>query len=349
MWGNIKVIRKIANGKTIIRVIGAVSFWILQIGLPNAQETETYPAVREYRLSGNGMSGLYPSFAAAGKAAFDAYAIPSYWPDAAKTDWWAASPYPGCQTKQEPGFVSGNAYVGIWTTLTAISNPASVMCTWTNVDVYIQQTCPAGGYLRVDQCLNAPACPVGKVRNPLTALCESSKLKSNGIPVRELCVGNPLNSGTGNKFESEADYTGAGLYPLEFRRSYNSQQNTMGGIGYNRRLSYGGSIALSLNSASATVYRPDGKVITFGLSNGVWKPEADISDSLMQISGASGWRYLPTNGTIENYDAAGRRVLFSHPTGLFQTLTYSDGTTGPNGGYILDVLGNPTATASPSP
>ncbi|MDZ4152041.1 MAG: DUF6531 domain-containing protein, partial [Methylicorpusculum sp.] len=38
--------------------------------------------------------------------------------------------------------------------------------------------------------------------------------------------GNPINIGTGNKYQLESDYQGAGDFPLVFERTYNSNKST---------------------------------------------------------------------------------------------------------------------------
>lgn len=151
---------------------------------------------------------------------------------------------------------------------------------------------------------------------------------------------------TGNKYQYDLDYLGAGPFPLQYARTYNSQQYGGGSVGYGWRSSYDGSISVVGNIAS--VYRPNGKVITFTLTNGVWVQESDINDRLVQLANATGWQYFTADNTIGTYNANGGLISLTNRAGLTQTYVLSDGTAGPNGGYFLDANGNPTATILPA-
>jgi RHS repeat-associated protein len=101
----------------------------------------------------------------------------------------------------------------------------------------------------------------------------------------------------------------------------------------------------------ATLNRPDGKIFSFTLntSTNKWVPDADIADTLVQLTDGSGnvtgWRYtVAADDSVETYDTYGRLLTLADRAGRTQTLTYSDGTSGANGGYVLDASGNPTAT-----
>jgi YD repeat-containing protein len=101
------------------------------------------------------------------------------------------------------------------------------------------------------------------------------------------------------------------------------------------------------------MYRADGKALTFTLnSTGIWITDADITDTLVQLKDATGtvtgWKYTTAADEVELYDADGKLQSITNYSGLTQTLTYADGTTGPNGGYVLDAAGNPTATILPA-
>lgn len=184
--------------------------------------------------------------------------------------------------------------------------------------------------------------------DPLDPDCNADPDKNLGLPSCSIpTTPNPIIIGTGNKFQQETDYVGAGPFPLRFSRSYNSQQKGGGAVGYGWRYSYGGYISVT-SSTKTTVYHPDGKVLTFTLSSGQWKADADITDTLVQLPNATGWKYTTADGTIETYDAAGKRTSFTNRTGLTQTYTFSDGTKGANGGVFLDANGNPTATVLPA-
>ena len=81
--------------------------------------------------------------------------------------------------------------------------------------------------------------------------CDSNKPDCNPI-------GNPINPLTGNKYQIETDYAGAGIYPLRFERYYNSNAGIDSGrLGARWRHTYDRSIVVS--GSNATVTRPDGK------------------------------------------------------------------------------------------
>jgi len=117
-------------------------------------------------------------------------------------------------------------------------------------DVGSTYTCPSGGNLSGTSCINAPACATSQTRNATTGACESSlagiPLRNTGKPPVCSCAGNPINIGTGNKYQSETDYQGAGDFPRVFERTYNSDASTVSerfGTGSGWRHSYERSIA----------------------------------------------------------------------------------------------------------
>jgi YD repeat-containing protein len=152
-------------------------------------------------------------------------------------------------------------------------------------------------------------------------------------------VGNPINPATGNKYQVEVDYTGAGAFPLQFSRFYNSapvqndlfsdkvmgsrNRNGFGWRGYYERW-----ITLRAIGAYSTayVYRNNGSYEPFTLTGGVWTPQANISGRLEQLMNGntpSGWRYSAAAGDlVETYDVAGNLVSITNSTGLTQTLSY---------------------------
>lgn len=183
---------------------------------------------------------------------------------------------------------------------------------------------------------------------------------------------NPINSGTGNKFQYEVDYIGAGQYPLQMGRMYNSTGIPfLSSLGMNWQIAYDRSIVTNSNGTSlitATVKRADGKQYYFNqaigtatppLTTTTWTPDADVVGSLVQIfapvvppatvGAAAGWRYTNENDEVETYDVAGKLLSLTNKAGLVQTLSYSDGTAvAPNGGYVLSATGLATATVLPA-
>ena len=180
---------------------------------------------------------------------------------------------------------------------------------------------------------------------------------------------NPINSGTGNKHQHETDYTGAGTNPLHAEREYNSGGTLPASVEatvwgsrwrgyYDRSISYA-SDGTSLRTA--TLKRSDGKQYSFKqaignatppLTTTTWTPDADVVGTLTEIidanSNPAGWTYVNGKDETESYDAAGKLVSITSRAGFAQTLTYSDGTTGTNGGYVLDATGVSTGIPLPA-
>ncbi|MDP2027588.1 RHS repeat-associated core domain-containing protein [Sulfuriferula sp.] len=80
--------------------------------------------------------------------------------------------------------------------------------------------------------------------------------------------------------------------------------------------------------------RPDGGTLYFNLANGSWLPEADIPDTLTQLTNTSGtvtgWRYTAAaDDSVELYNAGGQLQSITDRAGLTQTLAYD-----PNGHLI---------------
>lgn len=208
-------------------------------GIPLLARADTYTPVRayyaQYYVTGSGWVNVeYPTFAQAAQAAWNAYVVPSYWPDLQKVDWFTNKLYPGCQTKEEPAYVAGNDYVEVDSTLR--SSSGAIQCSTTNYDAYIQLTCPGGGTLwKLEDgqymCISAPACTAPQVRDVTTGLCVTLlPEKSLGCPASP--AGNPCNPATGNKYHAAPDYAGGAGVP-RFTRHYNSQLGKGLGLGVN--------------------------------------------------------------------------------------------------------------------
>jgi YD repeat-containing protein len=191
-----------------------------------------------------------------------------------------------------------------------------------------------------------------------TCICDTGYFESNGrcvpMPPKNFgcCqgddkpqIGNPIGVGTGNKVAQEIDYTGQGPFPLQFARVYNARDDKDGIIGYNWRIF--SALTVSPTCCGAQINRPDGRVVNFTSSgNGVFVAEADGVEQLSQVSG--GWKLKTANDETETFDSNGNLLSITNRFGLTQTLTYSDGTTGTNGGYVLDQSGNATRQSLPS-
>ncbi|MGB3934652.1 MAG: DUF6531 domain-containing protein [Burkholderiales bacterium] len=157
-------------------------------------------------------------------------------------------------------------------------------------------------------------------------------------------VGNPINAGFGNKFQSETDYAGSGPFPLRLERMYNSArgyalENRSGFVtadaiagsnwthNYVRRLVSSGPTQgnnplapiVSLNTAA--VSRPDGKQYALNLASGVWTPDVQLKGERLEKL-TSGWKLTTSEDEVETYDEQGNLVSIANRAGLTQTLSY---------------------------
>ncbi|MDD1620236.1 MAG: DUF6531 domain-containing protein, partial [Methylococcaceae bacterium] len=151
--------------------------------------------------------------------------------------------------------------------------------------------------------------------------------KNAGPPSGPLCKGNPINIGTGNKYQPETDYQGAGDFPLSFERSYNSEPSTFSagfGPGSGWRHNYERSISIGSASAAALYRRANGITYIFTLVDTNWQSDADIN---LKLSGsaATGWQLTGEDGSVETYDATGKLLSIKSLGGATHTLTYTSG------------------------
>ncbi|MCR9654168.1 RHS repeat-associated core domain-containing protein [Vibrio parahaemolyticus] len=149
-----------------------------------------------------------------------------------------------------------------------------------------------------------------------------------GKPETELCVGNPINLATGNKYQQETDYVSAGMEPLVFTRHYNSQLALSGkqsdvGIGWSHN--YSNKVIFDKESHGenmVVLHRPDGKELAFYRTNAVWMPTWKSDDRLYKDSG---WRYQRADGVVELYDSNGQLIRIVRPSGNELDLNYTNG------------------------
>ncbi len=177
--------------------------------------------------------------------------------------------------------------------------------------------------------VTAPPSVKGKTQDPLKDVNLS---KNHGIAGSLICEaspmrGNPINLGTGNKYQYEHDYTSADSFPLRFDRHYNSDAPTASTLGGYWRSSYDQNIVVNTigkgpnKTQAANVYRADGKIYTFTLNNGLWQGDPDVADQLTKTS--TGWRYIKKNNQVEEYDESGKLTKLLDQNGLAQQLDYN--------------------------
>jgi YD repeat-containing protein len=186
-------------------------------------------------------------------------------------------------------------------------------------------------------------CITPLTRDPVTLVCGLSP-KSNG-PTCGVDVKNPINAGTGNKWQHETDFSG-GTFGLGFDRYYNASTTANpSNLGAGWSHAYSRSSTIQSSGTSVTIRRNDGKEYNFKLSIGLWVSDADVLDHLEELKDSAGvrtgWRYTTADSSVETYTASGQLTAITDRTGLTQTLAYSDASTpitvAPAAGLLLRV------------
>jgi YD repeat-containing protein len=201
-------------------------------------------------------------------------------------------------------------------------------------------------------------CPIYSSSGTSDCTCSSGFLqanstcsggKNNSCSVTSILLGNPCNAANGNKLEREVVYRG--LNGFEFALTYNSFDTRWTRFGDHWRDTFDRSILM--DGANAVVYRQDGRVLVYTPNSGVWTTDADTNDHLVELQSPPGTRIgweltVAATDELESYNAAGKLISIRSRSGLLQTLTYSDGTSGPNGGVIHNPDGSATTTPLPA-
>lgn len=181
---------------------------------------------------------------------------------------------------------------------------------------------------------NAPACNIGNYSDPNTGQCGSPKCTIGTANCCDVCSNgtNPIHTASGNKFERETDYVGAGLYPLVFDRTYNSNATIANqpipfGMGWSHHYA---SYIVPYPSVSGggidtvIVYRSDGRILTFTLNGSTWQSDPDVTERLVALTDS--WQITTPDDVTELYDAEGRLLSLTSREGYVQTLSYNDTT-----------------------
>lgn len=175
------------------------------------------------------------------------------------------------------------------------------------------QTLDASG----TQCI--VTCPTGQTLDPATNQCYTAySVPPKTIGKPQICVGNPCNPATGNKYQAETDFD-SDVIDLGFTRHYNS-----GAFNVNSPLGYGWSHqlapSLEILTGKIFIHQADGRAEWFVLSNGLWQGDADSQLRLTQD--ASGYTLTNQLGAVERYNTAGRIVSRTEANGRATTYSY---------------------------
>ncbi|MFQ5470058.1 MAG: RHS repeat-associated core domain-containing protein [Gammaproteobacteria bacterium] len=143
---------------------------------------------------------------------------------------------------------------------------------------------------------------------------------------QSLLEGNPVNGATGNKYQAETDYVGAGRLPLIFTRYYNSysEETTLTGIKW--RHHYDRKVVLDASQTVAEVYRPSGNTVPFDLVGGQWTARPGVIAQLEEVTTPSpGWIYTTSDDAKEHYNQGGQLQRITTREGRSLVLAYTSG------------------------
>jgi YD repeat-containing protein len=222
---------------------------------------------------------------------------------AAYSSWIRAYGKYGCDFGQWNWIQNANSITGIPNTNQACGS-GHVASTWE-----IKLVCPPG---YIPDNANAPAdCtlpedtvdPAKETGSPDDGLnCSTTKSR-----------GNPINIATGNKFQTEVDYIGAGSYPLQFVRKYNSQDGMW-------RHNY--SAHLRIATDNIVMVAEDGRESYFELNGNFTTPEPNELGVLRKQNDQ--WVYSSPQNQEIRFDENGRLVRISRSPEDVHTLEYDD-------------------------
>lgn len=138
-------------------------------------------------------------------------------------------------------------------------------------------------------------------------------------------AGNPINVGTGNKFDAETDFSCSGRNGPGLTRYYNSQDPTSSAFGHGWHSTW--HRGLEVSGTSVIITRADGRQDVFtNDGSGNFVGSANVTSRLSVISGSggsvSGWKLTRADDTVETYAYGGQLLSITTRAGLTTTLTY---------------------------
>ena len=244
-----------------------------------------------------------------------------------------------------------------------------------DVTTYSAPTCdPAPAALPIGAVLwtSDVICPEGQTfggtypnRYCVQADADYDAAKNLGCPAKstgQCTAGNPINIGTGNKYQAESDFAGVGPNPLRFQRYYNSHAALSDSPNGFHRFNYGNSAspvrafldpeqkgnakAMAIDSIgvnwrhtyqrgvvdrstttirSVALYRQDGRILNFNNYNGSWDADADVNYSVTELTSSgttTGWEVKTPSDSTETYNASGQLISIADRAGVVVTVTY---------------------------
>jgi RHS repeat-associated protein len=171
--------------------------------------------------------------------------------------------------------------------------------------------------------------------SPVPPAAPTYKPKNQGNQC--LNCGNPVNPGTGNKFQAETDYVGAPSTQLSLTRYYNSYASASTPFGTGWTSNWHKSISGPVSSV-VSVTDASGRIDTYTQSGSSYVPDPDVTSVLTAVmSGGTqvGWQLVRADDSTEQYNMSGQLTSVTTRAGLTTALTYTSGqlttVTGPFG------------------
>jgi YD repeat-containing protein len=177
------------------------------------------------------------------------------------------------------------------------------VCTFTVVDGPLARgNCVlSGNGVGVAGVFQRTTCPDGSSR--IGSICVAGGPKNSGAPGKGLCTANPINAGTGNKYQEESVIADIPGFPQGVSHFVNSQVANSFGWSFNWEV-YRVS-AEGVPPTVVTLRRPGNKQYRYTLQGGVWVSDADVTGKLERLADAlnmtTGWRYTTADGDVEIY------------------------------------------------
>jgi RHS repeat-associated protein len=138
-------------------------------------------------------------------------------------------------------------------------------------------------------------------------------------PAPVSALANPISAATGNKYQREVDYVGAG--PLQLVRHYNS--NLKGWV-------HNYAMRIRTDGATAIAVRPTGQTLVFtGSGAGAWSSNVTVVERLTRLAPATSadpmWQLVTADDTVELYNADGLPLSVTARGGMGVSMQYSSG------------------------
>ena len=136
--------------------------------------------------------------------------------------------------------------------------------------------------------------------------------------------GNPINLMTGNKYNSEIDFSTNTEFPLYLKRSYNSTSQHVGIFGHGWSSNIEERVEHNSQAQQTSVISDTGAAQRFDFVGDQWVDNSSDFAKLVQLTDST-WRYTLYNGTVKTYNSAGQITKVTGLNNLSIDYFYSAG------------------------